>query len=110
VTRPFGRQIVTAVRRTWGALDELGVPARIDTPTEVAGCVFQPLATSEQLSDVDQVTTRWRLMLPASVTLSATDAVIVDGLVYEIDGDPVLWSDQCGNPGYTSCLVRRATG
>lgn len=110
MTRPFGQQTVTGVRRTWGAPDALGVPTRIDTPVEITGCSVQPLSTAEQLSDVDQVTTRWKLYAPASAMLTVTDAVIVNGLTYEIDGDPQTWSDQCGMPSYTECLLRRATG
>lgn len=110
MTRPFGQQTVTGVHRTSGPADALGVPSRIDTPVDIAGCSFQPLSTNEQLSDVDQVTTRWKLYAPASAMLTATDAVIVDGLTYEVDGDPQTWPDQCGNPGYTEYLLRRATG
>jgi hypothetical protein len=108
---PFtGRQTITTVTRVDGVPDPLGVPARVETHTQVAGCSVQPLATVEDLSNVDTVISRWRLFAPIGTTLSATDGVIADGVLYEVDGDPQPWTDQRGRPHHLECLLRRATG
>lgn len=108
---PFiGRQAVTIVHRTDGPPDALGVPTRVETETAVTGCSVQPLSTDEQLSDVDEVITRWRLYAPAGLPMTAIDAVIFDGARYEIDGDPQTWSDLGGRPHHVECYLRRATG
>lgn len=109
MTRP-GRETVVIVHRATGPPDVLGVPSKIETQEHVAGCSVQPLTTSEELSDVDQVITRWKLFAPAGVALTVTDAVISRGLLYEVDGDPQVWTDLRGQPHHLSCLLRRATG
>lgn len=105
-----GRETITVVHRTNGPPDPLGVPTRVESLRPVSGCSVQPLSTDEELSNVDRVTTRWRLIAPANTALSVTDAVVSQGLLYEIDGDPQLWTDIRGQPHHLECLLRRATG
>jgi hypothetical protein len=106
----IGRQTVTVVHRTDGPPDSLGVPSVVETETAVTGCSVQPVSTAEELSDVDQVITRWQLFMPAGITVTATDNVIADGVVYGVDGDPQTWTDLGGRPHHTECYLRRATG
>jgi hypothetical protein len=106
----IGHQTVILVHRAAGPPDTLGVPSHVETQESVSGCSVQPLTTTEELSDVDQVITRWRLYAPATVTLTAIDAVISDGVLYEVDGDPQIWSDMAGRPHHLECYLRRATG
>jgi len=110
MTPYIGRQVVTIVRRSDGPPDHLGVPTVVETETQVPGCSVQPLTTAEQISDVDQVVTRWRLLAPAGVVMTATDAVIADGVRYSVDGDPQPWTDLGGRPHHIECFLRRATG
>lgn len=105
-----GRDTITVVHRTAGTPDNLGVPAKIETRRQVAGCSVQPLGTDELLSDVDRVITRWKLYAPAATALTTADAVESNGLLYEVDGDPQVWSDTRGVPHHLECLLRRATG
>jgi hypothetical protein len=106
----IGRQAVTIVRRSDGPPDALGVPTVVETETAVTGCSVQPLSTAEDISDVDQVITRWRLYAPAGITVTATDAVIADGTLFSVDGDPQTWPGLNGTPHHTECYLRRATG
>lgn len=111
MSTPFlGRQTVTFVHRSDGPPDNLGVPTVVETETTVPGCSVQPVSTTEEISDVDQVITRWRLFAPAGVTLTAIDAVIADGERFSVDGDPQIWPGLNGIPHHTECLLRRATG
>lgn len=108
---PFiGRQAVTIVHRTDGPPDALGVPAVVETETTVTGCSVQPVSTTEDVSNVDQVVSRWRMFAPAATAFTATDGVISDGVLYQVDGDPQIWSDLGGNPHHIECYLKRATG
>lgn len=109
---PLGRQTITAVLVSYGAVDRLGVHARGETETTLTGCSFQPLSTVETLGDVDQVTSHWKLFAPATVDLTNLDAVITpwDGSRYDVDGDPLVWRDFLGNVSHQEVLLRRATG
>lgn len=106
----IGHQVIAVVRRTEGIPDRLGVPTLVETTHYVSGCSVQPLATIEQLSNVDQVVTRWRLFAPADADLIVTDAVITNGIQYEVDGDPMVWPDLGGVPHHLEAYLRRATG
>lgn len=111
MTIPFiGRQTVTVVHRTDGPPDNLGVPTVVETQTVVTGCSVQPVSTTEDVSDVDQVISRWRLFLPAGIAMTAVDNVIANGMVFSVDGDPQTWSDLGGKPHHTECYLRFATG
>lgn len=106
---PLGYDTITIVHRSDGPPDDLGVATVTETQTVVTGCSVQPLSTEEELSDVDRVVTRWRLFAPPDTVLTATDAVLVAGVLYEVDGDPQVWT-WAGTPHHLVCLLRRATG
>lgn len=109
---PIGRQTVTAVLVTYGTPDNLGVAQKVETQTPITGCSFQPLTTIETLGDVDQVTSHWKLFAPTTVDLTAIAAIITpwDGLRYEVDGDPQVWTDYFGRVSHQEVMLRRATG
>lgn len=108
---PFtGREVITIVRRTPGAPDRLGVRVPTETQQTVTGCSVQPLGTDEELSNVDRVITRWKLYAPAGTVLTVTDAVMSNGVRYEVEGDPQTWPDIRGVPHHVECFLRRATG
>lgn len=45
-------------------------------------------ATSERQRDHLDVTTTWRVFLPAGTSISADDELVIDGVTYHVDGDP----------------------
>lgn len=112
MTVPIGHQTVTAILVNYGATDKLGIPAKTETQVPLPGCSFQPLTTIETLGDIDEVASHWKLFAPASVDLSAIDAIVTpwDGLRYEVDGDPQVWTDFFGNVSHQEVALRRATG
>lgn len=112
MTVPIGFQTVTAVLVTYGAPDKLGVEAKVESQTPITGCSMQPLTTVETLGDIDEVTSHWKLFAPATVNLNAIASVITpwDGLRYDVDGDPMVWTDAFGNVHHQEVLLRRATG
>lgn len=112
MTIPIGHQTVTAVLVTEGVPDSLGVPAKVETTVAISGCSLQPLNTKETLGDIDQVTSHWTLFAPAAVNLDPIDSVITpwDGIRYDVDGDPEIWTDFFGNTSHQALRLRRATG
>lgn len=109
---PFGNKTVTGVRRTASAPDRLGVPVDTESTFDIPGCSFQPFAPPQELlSNVDLTQSVWKLFAPAGTGLTATDAVRVDGLTYEILGDPQQWPDPVtGAVDHTEFWLRRANG
>lgn len=106
----LGGQAATVITRTPGAKDELGVPTWIETPVTVPGCFLQPSDTDETLGNVDTVISHFKLFAPAGTPLTSTGRVVVDGVSYEVRGDPMPWSDNRGIPHHIECYLRRATG
>lgn len=51
----------------------------------------QPVSSTEDIVNQQQTITRWRLFLPASADLEATDRIVWDGDTYEVDGDVERW-------------------
>ncbi len=107
---PPGRQTVTVLTRSDGARDSLGVPAVVEITTDVSGCSVQPLSSTEQLTDTDLVQSHWKLFAPATTVLRSTDSVMVNGLKYEVDGDPMVWNDFMGYPDHMEARLRKPSG
>ncbi|MFF3867355.1 head-tail adaptor protein [Micromonospora sp. NPDC001898] len=60
-------------------------------PGEVYRAEVQPLPTSEDIVGEQRVTTRFRVFLPPTADLEATDHVVWDGATYEVDGAVLPW-------------------
>ncbi len=75
VTNPYGNS-----GRDWSLATATTVPANVQGPSG------QGLSGSEDVTDENRVTTRWRLYLPGGADLEATDRVRFGGDVYEVDG------------------------
>jgi hypothetical protein len=59
-----------------------------DVPTPVAGCAVYPRTSSENTDRRDQVVIGLTAVMPYGTDVRATDRVKVDGVIYEIDGEP----------------------
>lgn len=78
----------TIVRRTFeGATDEYGNDVATERTIE-AVCEMQQRQRSEDTDRGEVSATRWLLVLPAGTEIGTGDSVVVDGEVYELDGDP----------------------
>ncbi|MDG3012378.1 hypothetical protein G4X40_19750 [Rhodococcus sp. D2-41] len=110
----LGNDTVTVIKRApTGAMNSVGQPAMTETPTVVPGCSFQPTRTAETVSDVDLTVSYWTLYapaVPAITQLEATDAIEVNGVVFEDFGDPQPWTGLNGNPSHVTLTVRKARG
>jgi hypothetical protein len=109
VTFPFG-QTVTLVKRVKGGPDDFGNDTWTTTMTDVRGA-FAPGSSVEQIQGQDIVVTQPTVYLPPGTDATAIDAVQVDGLQYEIDGDPRNWVNPfTGWRAGVEVPLRRATG
>lgn len=108
----LGNQTVTAVKRTPGAKDKMGVPTVSEIESDIAGCSFQPFdRPTEQLANMDLSVSVYRLFTPPGTGLTVTDAIRVNGVEYEILGDPQTWPEPItGVDHHTEFLLRRANG
>lgn len=106
----LGNQAITVVTRTPSTKDAYGVASESESQTAVTGCSVQPGRSSEKVTDTDLVQTHWTLFAPPGTQLGEADAVIYNGAKYEVDGDPMVWSDHLGQPHHLHAHLRRVTG
>lgn len=79
---------MTIVRRTAGAtIDEFGNLINTEVVEAVVGELQQQRRT-EPLAEGELSDTIWMLFLPAGTQLSTGDAIVCDGHIYELVGDP----------------------
>lgn len=79
---------MTLVRRSAGAVtDDFGNIISTETSEAVYGELQQQQRT-EPLAEGELSDTRWILFLPAGTELGTGDAVICDGHIFELIGDP----------------------
>jgi hypothetical protein len=107
---PFG-QDVTLITRAKSGTDSLGNDLFTTTQTVIPGCPVWPSATTETLTGEDTVTSDLTALLPIGTVITARDAVIVNGLTYEVDGVPAQFISPFTNmqPGIAVNL-KLATG
>jgi hypothetical protein len=82
-----------------------GEPSRTPTPAW-----WEPRTSGEQTAAQEQVTSGYWLYLPAGTDLSAYDAVELDGLDYEVGGEPGRQPGGFVLGGYVKTAVTRVDG
>lgn len=85
-------------------VDTPEIPARIDTNIE-----------TEDIVDRDRATETFQIVIPAiwmGVALAprAIDAIVIDGLVYELIGNGDICQDHAGRAQNITLVVRRIVG
>lgn len=81
---------VTLVTRAVTGQDGDGNDVRAETTVVTAG-VFAPGGSVERADGGDQVVTQPTVSLPTGSVLDAVDAILVNGVRYQVDGDPARW-------------------
>lgn len=102
----------TILRRTYdeGVTDDYGNAIGTDEAIETV-CEIQQRARTEPAGAGELSVTEWLAIFPAGVDLRTGDAVVVDGAVYELIGDP--WAAR--NPrtqaeSHIEATLRRTAG
>ncbi|MGC4886698.1 hypothetical protein [Micromonospora sp. DT227] len=74
------------------ARDQFGDPTPGETARfAVAGCLFAPGPSVENLTGANQVTADGTIYAPPATDVRANDQVLVRGDLYEVDGKPQDW-------------------
>lgn len=96
---------VTRIRHTPGGRDEYADPVSGSTSTtELRGCLLAPDPTAVQDDRArDGFVARQVLYAPAGTDLLHTDQVGIDGVPWDIEGQPEDWS----RPGRRAGIVAR---
>lgn len=110
---PFTTDDITLLPATIGADPDTGndtvtYPDTADAVT-VRGSV-QPQSSSENVSGRDQVITTYRVFLPGSVAVKATDRLLAGDLLLEVDGDPQIWPSPFGGVDHIEANAGIVTG
>lgn len=107
----FGFTTIQATKRTYdGTPDNLGIVQPTETQFTINNCSFQPQHTEELQSNADAVNVYWKLYAPAGTDLTSVDYITVNGEKFEVDGDPMPWTDFFGFPHHVELMFRKATG
>jgi hypothetical protein len=96
---PIATQTVTRRRATLGAAN----PARYNAQEwdwsspddlDIAACSVQPVVVAEvpEGEARDPVASRWQVFAPPAADVRATNRIVFDGDVYEVDGEPQRWT------------------
>lgn len=109
---------VTRVRTAVGPVDVRGIPTKgTITRLDIPGCAVAPLGsdrrTAEETSERGRhgTTTGLSLFDPSGTDLTRDDQIEIDGVLYDIDGDPSVWErPHSGRPARTEVALRRAEG
>lgn len=83
----------TATIRRRGEVDRYGDPVD-GTGTELTwrGVILAPRTSSEVRNYSDTVLTELTALGPAEPVVLASDELLIDGVLYAVDGDPSTWS------------------
>lgn len=78
--------------------------------TVLRGCSVQPYSATETTEDREFTDTHMRLFAPYGDLPQATSRVQVDGVLYEVDGEPARWRDDMGVPSHVEAALKRLVG
>lgn len=107
-THPFPyAQTITVLRRVLAEPDQYGNDTYTDAAVQVSGCVVQPAGSNEQTQFTDQISTDITVFMPYGTDVSPLDALVINGVKYEIQGIPQQWRSPFS--GHTSPIQLRAS-
>lgn len=107
---PYG-VTVTIRRRSVSGKDEYGNDTFSSTTEDVPLCVVQPAGTSENIQFTDQLSSDIVVYFPYGTDVEYIDAVILNGIQYEVQGKPNTWrSPFSGNTAPVEVRASKITG
>ena len=87
---PYG-VTVTLVKRTLAGQDANGNDVYTEKSYQIPNVVFVPGGASENLTFADQTNTSEQFYMPWGTPVDAYDAIIFQGIEYEVTGVPAKW-------------------
>lgn len=103
-------QAVTIENRTASDTPDAYGNDQYTTSSTSGAAWYEPRASSENTAARDQVVDGLWLYLPLGSTIRATSAVIVDGIRYEVDGEPGRQPGGLAVEGYVKVALTRVQG
>lgn len=73
----------------------------------VEGCVQLPGASPEVFGGRDTTGVVWTLLLPYGTEIDRVSAVEMDGVRYQVDGEPQPWPSPTGAADHVAAALRR---
>lgn len=112
MTFPFGRTVTVRSTTVAAEPDTYGNDVLTSTSVDVHGCVVWPRESSELAGGRDTVTSGLNVLAPPGTAVKATDQVTVDGVTYDVDGEPAVWgpSPFTGTQAGVLVTLTRVTG
>ena len=102
---------VTHIRRTGEAVTADGFKKRVETRTQVQAAIDAPTAAEPRDGAALVATIDHVLYLPPGTVVAADDRFVIDGTVFEVEGEaPVIKNPFTGTVFYTEVKVRRWHG
>lgn len=89
-TFPFGKT-VTIRKRTVSGRDDYNNDTYAFVEENIAQCVVQPGGSSEETDFADRLTDDITVFFPFGTDISYIDAIVLDGVEYEVRGVPQEW-------------------
>jgi hypothetical protein len=83
--------IVTIVHRVVTGTDDFGNDVYGTTKEDVGQCSVYPVTSRENLNFADQLSSGIVVFVPYGTDVSYIDAIIVNGVQYEVTGQPDVW-------------------
>jgi SPP1 family predicted phage head-tail adaptor len=87
-----GGLTLTIVHRVLAGTDESNNDVYTTVNKEVSGCAIQPASSREGLAFADQLTSNVVIFVPFGTDVTYIDAVIYNGVQYEVTGVPDTWT------------------
>jgi hypothetical protein len=107
---PYG-VTVTLVKRILSGQDANGNDTYTEKTLQVSNVVFVPGGASENLTFADQTNTIEQFYLPWGTDVNTYDAIIFQGIEYEIQGVPSQWvSPFSGRPSPIRVTAVKVSG
>jgi hypothetical protein len=88
---PFSVTMTLVKRVLTGTQDAYGNDVYTEKNIQVSNCVFQPGGSSENTSFADQSNTSDTIYVPYGTDVTYLDAIIYNGIKFEITGVPNQW-------------------
>jgi hypothetical protein len=86
-------------RRDWSAATSTTTPAWV-----------QPVSSDEQNLNQERVVSRWRIFLPPTADVTATDRLTHGAVTYQVDGEVQTWDSGSGSAHHREAMLLRVVG
>lgn len=93
-----------------GAYDDYGNPVKGLPTNEVWRAWYEPRGSSEDTAAREQQVYGYWVYLPLTAPLDAADAVLIEGVAYQVVGEPGRQPGGFIVPGFIKAAVERVTG